>query len=64
MERITLWYKFNNKSSTWKYNHYEKGWDRDILPYLLQPYKEPPKERWSSECAFMDGTIVKHMDDL
>ena len=60
MKKITLWYRFDNLSGTFKYNHYEDGWDSEITP---QNVVIDHKTRWAREIAYMDGTSVKHMDE-
>ena len=61
MKKITLWYRFDNLSATFKYNHYEHGWTDDILPKNIVIDGET---RWAREIAYMDGTTVKHLDEV
>ena len=61
MNKITLWYRFDNLSSVFKYDHYEDGWDTEIVPKNVVIDGD---SRWAREIAYMDGSTVKHMDEI
>ena len=47
MDKITIWYRFNDKKQVFEYSDYEDGWDDKSLPD-----NHNPGERWSKELAF------------
>ena len=60
MKKITLWYRYNERSKKFEYNHHEEGWDSDIIPKNVTI---DFKFRWAREIAYMDGTTVRHINE-
>ena len=66
MKKITLWYRYNPTTRKMEYNHYSDNWTLEITP---QPKTEDQlqsweKARWAKEFAFMEGSTIKHMDEI
>ena len=60
MKKITLWHRHNAKEERFEYNHYEDGWDVSATPSVVPENND----RWSKEHAYMDGSTVRHLNEI
>jgi len=44
-EKVTVWYKYNNKRKEWEHNHIEDGWTFGSLP---TPQHENQVKAWKA----------------
>lgn len=64
MTKITLWYKYNPKTENFEYNHYEYGWNNGRYPNVSSRLESMREFRWSRELAYMDGSTIKHLNEI
>lgn len=66
MNKITLWYRYNENTREMVYNHYSEGWGVEMqpIPKTEEQLQSWEPARWAKEYSYMEKTTVKHLNEL
>ena len=60
---VTLWYRWDAQTNSFRYNHYSEGWDADAFPVPKsdEQAKSWISARWCKEKATLDNGHIIHL---